>query len=391
MTALPSPERPDEKFAAERRRVRVCIEFENAWKTGKRLSIESLCRDIPPCERLDLLVELVGIELELRRAAGDLPTEVEYVCRFAELAPFFSQLLKDACSSHVVTTLGKRDNSRGVLEQKPDISFSLLFGLVALQNNFIDRDALLTAFNRWVADKTKAIGKILVDSGALTIARHDLLESLVIEHLNQHGNDPAQSLAALSSIGVLRQDLEQIADSELTSIVAQVSAAHVEPNPDDTATWDHTSTLRGNRFRIVRPFDRQGNLGELFVAHDLEFHRDVLVKQIKEIHADQVETRGRFILEAEVTGNLEHPGIVPVYGLGQYAGGRPYYAMRRIEGQNLKETVLEFHQAPKERLDPAKKILHSVPSSVILSMHAMQLPMRIAAAFYIATSNHITS
>ena len=42
-------------------------------------------------------------------------------------------------------------------------------------------------------------------------------------------------------------------------------------------------------------------------------------------HADDPASRQRFLLEAEITGGLEHPGIVPVYGLGQYADGRPFY------------------------------------------------------------------
>jgi len=46
-------------------------------------------------------------------------------------------------------------------------------------------------------------------------------------------------------------------------------------------------------------------------------------------------SRQRFLLEAEITGGLEHPGIVPVYGLGTYADGRPYYAMRFIKGDSL--------------------------------------------------------
>src|SRR5439155_12596042 len=46
---------------------------------------------------------------------------------------------------------------------------------------------------------------------------------------------------------------------------------------------------------------------------------------------------------AEVTGGLEHPGIVPVYGLGQYADGRPYYAMRFIRGESLKEAIDRYH------------------------------------------------
>ena len=55
--------------------------------------------------------------------------------------------------------------------------------------------------------------------------------------------------------------------------------------------------------------------------------------------ADNASSRGRFVLEAEVTGGLEHPGIVPVYGLGHDPTGRPYYAMRFIRGDNLGHAI----------------------------------------------------
>ena len=47
----------------------------------------------------------------------------------------------------------------------------------------------------------------------------------------------------------------------------------------------------------------------------------------------------RVLREAEITGRLEHPGIIPVYGLGTDAAGRPYYAMRFVRGQTLKEAI----------------------------------------------------
>ena len=54
---------------------------------------------------------------------------------------------------------------------------------------------------------------------------------------------------------------------------------------------------------------------------------------------------GRF---AEITGKLEHPGIVPVYSLGKDAAGRPFYAMRFIRGDSLAVTIHRFHQARKK-------------------------------------------
>src|SRR5262249_10909900 len=54
--------------------------------------------------------------------------------------------------------------------------------------------------------------------------------------------------------------------------------------------------------------------------------------------------RARFVQEAEITGKLEHPGIVPVYGYGEYEDSRPYYAMRFIKGDSLKEAIRHFHE-----------------------------------------------
>src|SRR6202011_841217 len=72
--------------------------------------------------------------------------------------------------------------------------------------------------------------------------------------------------------------------------------------------------------------------------------REVALKQIQERHADNRESQARFLLEAEITGGLEHPGIVPVYSLGQYADGRPFYAMRFIRGDSLSEACERFHK-----------------------------------------------
>src|SRR5258708_6612007 len=81
--------------------------------------------------------------------------------------------------------------------------------------------------------------------------------------------------------------------------------------------------LPGSRFRILRPHAR-GGLGEVFIAIDEELHREVALKQMQERHANDSASRARFLQEAEITGRLEHPGIVPVYGLGTYNGGHPY-------------------------------------------------------------------
>ena len=93
------------------------------------------------------------------------------------------------------------------------------------------------------------------------------------------------------------------------------------------------------------------------MALDSELHREVALKQILDSHADDPDSRRRFLLEAEVTGGLEHPGIVPVHGLGTFADGRPYYAMRFIKGESLKDAIAAFHSAETLRSQPGGRSL----------------------------------
>ncbi len=225
-----------------------------------------------------------------------------------------------------------------------DADRNLLFGLLALQNNFIDRDALLDAFSRWMHDRENPLGQVLRDRGALSPDEHELLAALVAKHLEKFGDDPRKSLEHLSSIGSVRDDLSRVADAEIQGSLALVSAAH--PNDDPFQTIGQASlgesSSSGNRFRILRAHAK-GGLGQVSVALDQELDRPVALKEIQETHADEPHSRARFVQEAEITGKLEHPGIIPVYGLGHDASGRPFYAMRFIHGDSLKEAIAAFH------------------------------------------------
>src|SRR5262245_57492180 len=68
--------------------------------------------------------------------------------------------------------------------------------------------------------------------------------------------------------------------------------------------------LPGSRYIPLRHYAR-GGLGEVFVARDEELGREVALKSIQPQHADNPFNRARFVREAEITGKLEHPGIVP--------------------------------------------------------------------------------
>src|SRR5262249_17822895 len=100
---------------------------------------------------------------------------------------------------------------------------NLLFGLLALQMDFVGRDALIAALQQWAVEKDKPIGQILCDLGMLSKEQRTLLDALLEEHIKKHDSDPQRSLNAISSIGSVRKNLEQIADADLHASLAQVS------------------------------------------------------------------------------------------------------------------------------------------------------------------------
>ena len=140
---------------------------------------------------------------------------------------------------------------------------NLLLGIVALQNNFIDRHQLIAAFDRWAADKTKSLGQILLDQGALASDERELLEALVAKHLQRHGGDAEKSLADLTPVSSVRDDLQRLADADLEACLAHVPVERNE-EPHATQPWSaaeststgsrfRESTSTGSRFRILRP------------------------------------------------------------------------------------------------------------------------------------------
>ncbi|MGD9645475.1 MAG: protein kinase [Pirellulales bacterium] len=97
------------------------------------------------------------------------------------------------------------------------------------------------------------------------------------------------------------------------------------------------------RFVLMSELGR-GGLGRVRLAFDEQIGREVAVKDLlpQSLHAS--EKIRRFIDEARVTGQLEHPGIVPVYATGLDADGNPFYAMKRIGGRTLSQAIREFHR-----------------------------------------------
>ena len=195
---------------------------------------------------------------------------------------------------------------------------NLLFGILALQNDFVTRDQLIEAMNAWVLEKQRSLADLFRARGIMGDAEIGMLQPLIERQLAKYGGDAEKSLAALSPPAAVCAQLKQIADADLHASLAQFA-------PTPTSYHDSLPTFtpptpEAGRFQILRPHAR-GGLGEVFVAKDGELNREVALKEIQLRHADHPESRARFVREAEITGGLEHPGIVPVYALGHYADG----------------------------------------------------------------------
>ncbi len=210
---------------------------------------------------------------------------------------------------------------------------NLLFGVVALQMDFIGRDALVRGMNAWLLEKAKPLGQILVEQGALEADARGLLDALVRKHLDRHGGDAERSLAALGPNALAADALKDVRDPDLHQSIARIGRAAPQPAAPAASR---------PRFRILRPHAQEAR-GQVSVALDEELNREVAVKELDERLAGDPDRRARFFREARVAGGLEHPGIVPVYSLGTYADGRPFYAMRFIKGDSLQDAAARFH------------------------------------------------
>lgn len=231
---------------------------------------------------------------------------------------------------------------------------NLLFGVLAVQLDFVSRNDLIAATSRWVLDKEQPLSDVFVSLGMLSVDESQLIDGVVKKHLERNGDNPKQSLHALEAFGQIRDTLKDLRDTALQHSVEFETLGTLPDDPYVTQSPPQVqSTDSRQRFTFLR-VHQKGGLGCVSVARDEELNREIALKEILPAHADNVENRNRFIREAEITGALEHPGVVPVYSLGQFADGRPFYAMRFIHGVNLQDAIKDYY---KRKSSPGEKQL----------------------------------
>jgi eukaryotic-like serine/threonine-protein kinase len=93
----------------------------------------------------------------------------------------------------------------------------------------------------------------------------------------------------------------------------------------------------------------RGGMGAILKGRDTDLGRDLAIKVLLEEHKDKPDVIQRFVEEAQIGGQLQHPGIAPVYDLGQFADRRPYFSMKLVKGQTLAKLLANRQEASADR------------------------------------------
>ncbi|QDU61710.1 Serine/threonine-protein kinase PknD [Planctomycetes bacterium Pan216] len=122
---------------------------------------------------------------------------------------------------------------------------------------------------------------------------------------------------------------------------------------DEAGTLSSLDQLNGKpRYELKKELAR-GGLGRVWLAQDQHIARNVAIKEVLPGRQSGV-TLDRFYQEAQITGQLEHPGIVPVYELGMKPDGKPFYTMKLLRGRTFESAIREYHELPRD--DPNRVI-----------------------------------
>ena len=117
----------------------------------------------------------------------------------------------------------------------------------------------------------------------------------------------------------------------------------VKPGSEEMPSKEET----GDRYQLSGEIAR-GGMGAVLRGRDVDLGRDLAVKVLLEKFVDRPEVARRFIEEAQIGGQLQHPGVVPVYDIGRF-GDRPFFTMKLVKGQTLSAILAERTEAAADR------------------------------------------
>jgi serine/threonine-protein kinase len=237
-----------------------------------------------------------------------------------------------------------------------NVDQEMLLAVLATLTDTIPEATVAGVVTQWSEDPSRSLTQMLRDQAGLDEQQLQALQRIVAAHWESCRHDFRLSLAAWDVATVPPEGRTEPHLSGGSDRLGDVLARYIERTPPVEGSLeaegvgspkDFPGSPSDFRYQPLRSHAK-GGIGEVWLARDRELQREVALKKLQGRYADRGDLRARFLLEAEITGKLEHPGIVPVYSLGKDAEGRPFYAMRFIRGDSLAVTIQQFHGARKK-------------------------------------------
>ena len=159
-----------------------------------------------------------------------------------------------------------------------------------------------------------------------------------------------------SSSSILSGTNDSTGNSSLNFIITKYLHNTMEGSEKAISEEDQASQSKGAKDPEVQKYKvgerlAKGGMGEILNARDLNINRNVAMKLLLEKKRKKEDNIIRFIEEAQITGQLEHPGIVPVYELGINEKGVAYYTMKCIQGVTLKQIIKEIRDGNQKTIN----------------------------------------
>jgi eukaryotic-like serine/threonine-protein kinase len=225
-------------------------------------------------------------------------------------------------------------------EAPMDTERNLLFGVVALQSGAVDADRLAETCADWVSKPAQELADLFVDRGLVTDEQKTAIEQVVARELESHGGDSQATLAATMD----GRSLEAIrgVGGENGSLEAKLSLPPPEPDGHVMLRKLSPGDSESRERYTLTHLHAKGGMGRVWLARDTALGRQIALKELRPDQSDNSIVWSRFLYEAKITAQLEHPGIVPVYEVRE--GEAPYYTMRFVRGRTLSEATRAYHK-----------------------------------------------
>jgi serine/threonine-protein kinase len=221
---------------------------------------------------------------------------------------------------------------------------NLLFGVLALQADVITPAQFIEACTLWSSRKDAPLADLLAERGWLKTEDKVHVDYLLERKVRKHAGDLGASLAA-STPSEVKAALASLGDADIQHTLDGFGPTP-EGSPLQTTAYDPEG--RG-RYQLLH-LHAKGGIGKAWLARDVDLGREVALKELLPERASHPAVLARFLEEARITGQLEHPGIVPVYELTRHAESRhPFYTMRFLRGRTLTDAIRVYHQRRSDK------------------------------------------